>query len=470
MMAPPSSLPLQPATSRRALSARGANLSDCALISSRLPYCRLSDEFVDWYQWHGYAYSTTNAILQRAQYNGISPIVLLDAHMRLEVLLSACLCAFPTARHYILAQHHKSSSSNPHFYLSLKIYALLREGNPRNVPVSERSSVSERSNTRHVDTPSFFYELPFHYFNSSPLVEAWFAAPTARERRNLISWPSHADIAKKFPCPLWKLFAFEEIPQELFRLTGSSKARTHRAPLHPQIELIFDLLSSAIEYGNIRVSWRPRFQLLLDKASNDTLRKELRRQLIFSLIFGDVRDVPGYSPPDALLRHSYTFTSTVLDVTCVPICYQHRRVSSLPGFSLPVRGPTPHAPRRSFFLGVQSQIASYNHSYFLADSPPELESDARSTAMAHSATAAATTSDAATAAAVKSMAEHAEDWARELIESTRDPRGPARHEFPRLACPATGSSMDADALTRSVLLFSDTDEDEGDCHQPPEEL
>ena len=50
MMAPPSSLPLQPATSRRALSARGANLSDCALISSRLPHCRLSDEFVDWYQ------------------------------------------------------------------------------------------------------------------------------------------------------------------------------------------------------------------------------------------------------------------------------------------------------------------------------------------------------------------------------------------------------------------------------------
>jgi hypothetical protein len=145
----------------------------------------------------------------------------------------------------------------------------------------------------------------------------------------------------------------------------------------------------------------------------------------------------------------------------------------LPGFSLPVRGPAPHAPRRSFFLGVQSQIASYNHSYFLADSPPDLETDARSTAMAHSATATAYTSEAATVAAVKAMADHAEDWARELIESTRDPRGPSRHEFPTLACPATALSEDAASLfsrSRSVLQMSDTDEDEGDGHQPPEEL
>jgi hypothetical protein len=93
--------------------------------------------------------------------------------------------------------------------------------------------------------------------------------------------------------------------------------------------------------------------------------------------------------------------------------------------------------------------------------------------MAHSATATATTSDAATAAAVKAMADHAGDWARELIESTRDPRGPARHEFPTLACPATASSEDADSLfsrSRSVFQLSDTDEDEDDGHQPPEEL
>ena len=458
---PPSS-ESQAAPSRPAFNVRSANPSDCALISSRLLQCRMYDELIDWYRWHGYAYSTTYFILQRAQYNGIMPIVLLRLYMKLEILLSACLCAFPSARQFILAQHHKGSSRQ--YNLPTKIYALLREGNPMNVPVSEASSVSDRSITRHTDMPSFFHELPFHYVNSSPLVEAWFAAPTAAERRGLIAWPSHADVAKTIRCPTWKLFTFEELPSAIYKRTGSSSDRNPRAPLHPQIELIYNLLSAAIEHGNIRISWRVRYQLLLDNAPNVTAQTELRRRLIFSLIFGDVREVPNYSPPDALLGHSYTFTPTLLDVSCIPVCYQSHRISTLPGFSLPIRGPTPHPPRRSFFLGVQSQIETYKHAYLLADSrTPDLEPGPRSTAMAH----------AATAAANKAMAEHAETWARELIESTRDPRGPARDVFPTLARPATVSSEDADTLfplSRPEFHLSDTDDDDDNGHQSPEEL
>ena len=229
---PPSS-ESQAAPSRPAFNVRSANPSDCALISSRLLQCRMYDELIDWYRWHGYAYSTTYFILQRAQYNGIMPIVLLRLYMKLEILLSACLCAFPSARQLILAQHHKGSSRQ--YNLPTKIYALLREGNPMNVPVSEASSVSDRSITRHTDMPSFFHELPFHYVNSSPLVEAWFAAPTAAERRGLIAWPSHADVAMTIRCPAWKLFTFEELPSAIYKRTGSSSDRNPRAPLHPQI-------------------------------------------------------------------------------------------------------------------------------------------------------------------------------------------------------------------------------------------
>ena len=80
---------------------------------------------------------------------------------------------------------------------------------------------------------------------------------------------------------------------------------------------------------------------------------------------------------------------------------------------------------------------------------------------------------AATAAANTAMSEHAETWARELIESTRDPRGPARDVFPTLARPATVSSEDADTLfplSRPEFHLSDTDDDDDNGHQSPEEL
>ena len=133
---------------------------------------------------------------------------------------------------------------------------------------------------------------------------------------------------------------------------------------------------------------------------------------------------------------------------------------------------TSHVTRHTSHVTRHTSHVTHHTSHVISywETLTQTELDlARSTAMAHSATATATTSDAATAAAVKAMADHAEDWARELIESTRDPRGPARHDFPRLACPATGSLEDADALIRSALQLFDTDEDEGDCHQPPEE-
>jgi hypothetical protein len=170
---------------------------------------------------------------------------------------------------------------------------------------------------------------------------------------------------------------------------------------------------------------------------------------------------------------AYNFTSTVQDVLCIPICHQNIRVAHIPGLSLPVRGPNPHSPRRSFFLGVQSQIADYRMAFRLADSPPDLEPSARHTAMTDAATAAANTSEAATAAAdapdaatvaaVQAMVSSATTWARELIDSTRDPRGPDCHTFPTLDRPPPVPPVDVDGLPpRSDLLPSDDDEDDAE--------
>ena len=466
----PPPAPLHPtASTRPPFKTRSADRSDCATISLRLTQCRLYDEIAGWYLWHGYAPSTVWFIMQRAEYNGIAASVLMSMYMKIEVLLSACLCAFPSARQLILSRHGNSQRFN----LTDKVYRLFREGNPLMVPVSEGVSVSKRPTSRHSDMPAFFYDLPFHYLNSSPLVEAWFAADSAAERRSLIAWPTHADVAKTIRCPIWKLFTFEELPEELYKPTGSSCARVPRATLHPQITLIYELLTFAIQRGNVRVTWRVRYQHLLDITPSPSKNLELRRRLIFSLIFGDVRNVDNYNPPGTLLRRPYMFTSTAQDVTCVPLCYQEHKIRGLPGFSLPVRGPAPHPPKRSFFLGVKMQIDDYRLAFSRAESAPDLEPLARRTAMTDAATATANTDDAATAAAIKAMADSAETWARELINSTRDPGGPASHEFPILECPALPSPVAADAALPSGRPHFQFSDDEGasddDRHPAPDD-
>jgi hypothetical protein len=436
-------------------------------MCSRLNQCRLYDEFISWYQWHGYAYSSTNLILHRHSYQGHLPMTLLRMYMKLEVLLSASLCAFPSAKRFVALSNSKTTEIR----LTSKIFNLLREGNPMNVPVTDYAYVAERPVSKHIDAPAFFYDLPFHYFHldSSVLVEAWFAAPTVADRRNLIEWPNHADAAGTIRCPIWKLFDFEAIPKALYTRPGSGNTKGSRFPLHPQFEMLYNLLKNAINRGNIRVTWRPRFQILLDGAVPKTQKSQiLRRQLILSLILGDVHDFPGYAPRDAVC--AYNFTSTVQDVLCIPICHQNIRVAHIPGLSLPVRGQIPHTPRRSFYLGVQSQIADYRMAFRLAASPPDLEPSARHTAMADAATAAANTSeaataaadapDAATAAAVQAMVFSATTWARELIDSTRDPRGPDCLTFPTLDRPPPVPPVEVDGLPpRSDLLPSDDDED-----------
>jgi hypothetical protein len=360
------------------------------------------------------------------------------------------------------------------------------------VPLSEHHGTGRKLST-HLDMPPFFYDLPFHYLNSSPLVEAWFAAPSAIERRRLIEWPSHADANCMHPCPVWKLFQFEEIPPSLYRRPGSGSHKGSRDALHPQIDFIYQLLKAAILHDNIRIKWRVRFRLLLEQARSESTALLLRRQLILSLILGDVRDVANYSPRTAIFGHSYTFTSTAEDVTCVPLPYQDRHVHHIPGFSLPVLGPAPHPPRRSFYLGVKMQIDDYRQAFSLAQRPPDLDSDTRHTAMTAAATAVATQSaaatttaevldaatiaasnppvtaddaadapDAATIAAIKAMAHSAEIWARELIDSTRDPSAPLAREFPTLACPAPAPSDIADEplpFLRPASCFSDDDAD-----------
>ena len=445
----------------RAPNARSPTDSDLALMCTQLRQCRLYDDLIDWYRWHGYAYSTTNALLHRVCYDGHLPMTLLGLYMKLEVVLSASLCAYPSAKRFLLSSH---SGSRKQLRLTTKVFNLLREGNSLNVPVSEHSTVSERPVSRHIDAPAFFYDLPFHYcfLDSSVLVEAWFAAPTVAARRSLIDWPKHADAAGTIPCPVWKLFEFENIPKALYTRPGSGSDKGSRSLLHPQIALIFDLLKTALMRGHIRITWRVRFRTLLESATPSSALL-LRRQLILSLILGDVVDFPNYKPRDSLFGHTYDFTSTVQDVLCVPICYQNISVRHVPGLSLPVRGPTPHAPRRSFYLGVASQIADYRMALQLA--PTDLEPCARHTAMAAAATATAVQSDAAnvapippdapTVAAIQAMVHSATEWARELISSTRS----SCLSFPVLDRPPTNPLVDVDGLPpRPDLCFSDDDE------------
>jgi hypothetical protein len=446
-------------------------------MCERLSQCRLYDEFISWYQWHGYAYSSTNIILHRVSYQGHLPMTLLGMYMKLEVLLSASLCAFPSAKRFVAQTLRRPNSNSTEIRLGSKIFNLLREGNHLNVPVKDYMYVAERPVSKHLDAPAFFYDLPFHYFHldSSVLVEAWFAAPTVADRRNLIEWPNYADAAETIRCPIWKLFDFEAIPKALYTRPGSGNKKGSRSLLHPQLEMLFTLLKNAIMRGNIRVTWRTRFRLLIDEAASKPQKAQiLRRQLILSLILGDVHDFPGYTPRDSPC--SYNFTSTVQDVLCVPICHQNIRVAHVPGLSLPVRGPTPHPPRRSFYLGVQSQIADYRMAFRLATPAPDLEPSARHTAMSDAATAAANTSepataaanapDAATAAAVQAMVSSATSWARELIDSTRDPRGPDCHTFLALDRPPPVPSVEVEGLPPLSDLLSD-DEDEEDVAELP---
>ena len=94
----------------------------------------------------------------------------------------------------------------------------------------------------------------------------------------------------------------------------------------------------------------------------------------------------------------------------------------------------------SFYERVRDQIAVYRG--VLSASPPP-----NCISLANSA-----------------MAEHALIWARELIESTRDPACPDPAFFPSLEQPATHPPDDVDVLfpafERGRAMFED-DEDEG---------
>jgi hypothetical protein len=182
--------------------------------------------------------------------------------------------------------------------------------------VSDRSVVYERPFRAHLDVPDFFYSLPFHYYTTSALVEAWFAAPSVTLRRQLINWPPFADAARTIACPVWKLFDFEQIPKALYTRPGTrtGSKKDSRASLHPRFDMIYRLLKRAVLSGHVRITWRPRFKLLVDKATESKSKSTacvIRRQLLLSLIFGDVRDVPAYKPLDAPFGYAYDFTSTV---------------------------------------------------------------------------------------------------------------------------------------------------------------
>jgi hypothetical protein len=457
--APPASTALVAVS--RAPNARSPSPADCALISTRLVQCRFYDEIVSWYRWHGYALSTTTTILHRAQHSEMLPIPLLQKYMSLEIMLSACLCAYPAARLVVMSPHVNGNCIR----LTTKVFNLLREGNHMNVPISESAEIRARPHRSHLDMPDFFYSLPFHYLHSSVLAEAWFAAPSVSHRRRLIRWPSHMDAAGAYPCPITKLWEAKDIPETLYKPTRvGSGPKTPRTALHPQLEFIYDLLKSAILSDNIRVKWRSCYSDRLEQATAKLTQGaklpqgalHLKRQLYLSLIFGDVRDVPNYKPPESFFGYKYNFISTVDSVECIPLCYQPRVVSHIPGYSLPVRGPSPHPPRLSFYENVQAQIAAFQRGIA---SPPD-----PSLRLSHSDSgdrplSGNDESDASLIRAFTPMVEAATDWARALIHLTRDPQCPDSTFFPPLEQPATAPSDDSDvhlpADRRHLILEDD---------------
>jgi hypothetical protein len=270
--------------------------------------------------------------------------------------------------------------------------------------------------------------LPFDFLNSSILVEAWFAAPSLRERRDLIQWPPFIDTSSKYHLPIDRVWSYEELGTraDLWRRTGSGNCKTPRLQLHPNLQSIYVLLRQAIRHDNVRVKWRVRYSLLLQQASSISIKFDIQRRLLFSLILGDTRDLINYQPRGTVFP--YNVTSTVDEILCVPVCRQNIIVSTIPGFSLPPRGPYPRLPSQSVFERVRSQIAS--HRAALAAAPP-----------------------------YTAMAEQAAIWAREWIGSTRDSSCPDHAYFPPLERPAMHPPDDVDtlfpALQRDRPFFED---------------
>jgi hypothetical protein len=430
--------PASPASDVRAVNffKRSPTSADCTRISERLDHCRSYEEVGAWYRWHGYAYSTTSTILDRSGRVGLPPYPLRERLLKLEFLLAASLCPYLEPRRIIVASHWKSGTVS----FLYKIWDLLREGNRMHVPVSDKDRRTARPHSLHIDMPEYFYSLPFHYVNSSVLVEAWFAAPSLAERRNLINWPSSIDLDGKHRLPVDRVWDFYEIPERLFkrvRVVGSSN-KLPRLKLHPSIELIYVLIKRAILHDNIRVKWKVRHSSDLQMATSLAASQQIKRRLYLSLIVGDIHEIRNYRPPGTVL--AYTHSPALEDVLCVPVCYQQRVVSHISGHSLPVRGPVPHPPRFFFFDRVRSMLAAFREIAGVRDldAAPELGLRLAHTAMAEAATV----------------------WARELIDSTRDPACPAGF-FPQLDRPAIAAADDADAhfpVARPAAAFSE-DED-----------
>ena len=435
--------PDSPASDARVvdLPRRSANEADCTLISERLDNCRSYEEVGAWYRWHGYTYSTIIDILNRSGRNGLLPMPLRSRLLKLEFLLAACLCPYLESRRIIFASH---SRGNSNFQLPTKLWNLLREGNHMRVPVCDRDRHVVRPYTRHIDMPVYFHFLPFHYMNSSVLVEAWFAAPSLAERRSLIFWPPSIDCDGVYPLRIDRLWDFYQIPEPLFKVTGGGSSKKPCLQLHPSIQLIYDLLKQAILNDNVRVAWRARHNLDLQVAALKQAQ-QIKRRLYLSLIVGDLHEIRNYRPPGAVT--SYTHSPAFESILCVPVCYQQRAISSIPGHSLPVRGPGPHPPRSFIYDRVHSMVAAFKGTTGVQDldAAPELLLRVAHTAMAEAATV----------------------WARELIENTRDPACPAEY-FPQLDRPAIAAPDDADdqfPVARPVAYFSE-DEDNADEASP----
>jgi ribonuclease HI len=399
---------------------RFASDADCRLIATRLDQCRSYKEARAWYCWQGYGRSTNHVHLSRVTDRvGRSLMPFRTLLLKLEILLAACLCAHPEARTTVLAPYF----SKPENSITQRIYVVLRDGNHLNIPLNPHHCY-ERLISAHLDIPDFVYLLPFHFLNSSILVEAWFAAPSVRERRELIVWPPFIDTSSKYRLPIDRVWSYEELDQypDLWRVTRSGSSGRSRLQLHPNLQYIYVLLKKAIQYDNIRVKWRVRYATLLQHASTNTARIDIKRRLCFSLIFGDTRDLVNYRPPGTVC--AYNITSTVEEVLCVPVCRQNITTVTIPGFSLPARGPHPRLPAQLVFERVRAQIACYREALASPDGCLRL---------AHSA-----------------MAEQATVWAREWIESTRDPACSDPAYFPTLERPATHPPDDVDMLFPAI--------------------
>jgi ribonuclease HI len=217
-----------------------------------------------------------------------------------------------------------------------KISKLLRHSLLRNTPVSildatrperrtSRNRAPQAAHHRRVASPAWAFSLNWSMQASSPLVEAWFAAPTSIDQRNMIgpawpaSWPKTSVITTR-----------NKVDAALYDRNTIANSKEG-----PPLTFLFDLIRGALASGEITTD--PPFPLHTATAQ---AKKDQGTSTKWFVPF-EAAAVTLIFTPIEILRQRYTFTINPLNST--------RNCDFPPDI-------TPFPPRLDTFLRVQQSI------------------------------------------------------------------------------------------------------------------